>query len=229
MSAGVFGQAAEPIVVDVWSDVVCPFCYLGHAVLAEAIEQFPHGSSVQVRYHSFQLQPGFPAGESILADDFLTQQYGLPKSQFEASHQQLSSRGARSGLDYRFETTLMVNTLDAHRMIHLAKAHGQELPMVDRLFRAEFTEGLDLADHGVLADLAVELGLDRADAVKALETKAYEQDIRADLAQARRLGISGVPFFVFDNKRAVSGAQPAETFRKALDVTWQDRTAQPRA
>jgi predicted DsbA family dithiol-disulfide isomerase len=99
--------------------------------------------------------------------------------------------------------------------------------MVDRLFRAEFTDGLNLADHGVLADLAAELGLDRAEALKALETKAYEQDIRADLARARELGISGVPFFVFDNKRAVSGAQPVELFRQALDVTWQDRAASP--
>jgi predicted DsbA family dithiol-disulfide isomerase len=218
---------AEPLVVDVWSDVVCPFCYLGHAVLAEAVEQFPHGSSVQVRYHSFQLNPGFPAGEATLADDYLVAQHGMPKAQVEASHAQLAARGARSGLDYRFGQALMVNTLDAHRMIHLAKAHGQELAMVDRLFRAEFTDGLDLADHAVLAGLAAELGLDRAEAIRALDTGAYEKDVRADLAEARRLGISGVPFFVFDNKRAVSGAQPIETFRKALDLMWQDRAAQP--
>ena len=227
MSAGAFGPAAEPIVVDVWSDVVCPFCYLGHAVLHEAIEQFPYGSSVQVRYHSFQLNPGFPPGEAVLADDYLAQQHGMPKEQIEASHAQLAARGARSGLDYRFASSLMINTLDAHRMIHLAREHGQELPMVERLFRAEFTDGLNLADHAVLADLATSLGLDRADAVKALETRAYEDAINADLAQARRLGISGVPFFVFDNKRAVSGAQPVELFRRALDLTWQDRTAAP--
>jgi predicted DsbA family dithiol-disulfide isomerase len=227
MSAGVFGRAADPIVVDVWSDVVCPFCYLGNAVFKEAVEQFPHGSSVRVRYHSFQLNPAFPAGEAVLADDYVAQQYGMPKSQLEASHAQLTTRGAQAGLDYRFSETLMVNTLDAHRMIHLAKAHGQELPMVERLFQAEFTDGLNLADHTVLADLAAELGLDHAEALEALKTQAYEQDIRADLAQARRLGITGVPFFVFDNKRAVSGAQPVETFRRALDVTWQDRATQP--
>lgn len=227
MSAGVFGPTADPIVVDIWSDVVCPFCYLGNAVFKQAVEQFPHGSAVQVRYHSFQLNPAFPAGDAVLADDFLVKQYGMPKAQIEESHAQLAARGARSGLDYRFSRSLMVNTLDAHRMIHLAKAHGQELPMVERLFRAEFTDGLNLADHTVLADLAAELGLDRAEALETLTTKAYEKDIRADLAQARQLGISGVPFFVFDNKRAVSGAQPVETFRRALDVTWQDRATQP--
>ncbi|GID28355.1 DsbA family oxidoreductase [Paractinoplanes brasiliensis] len=227
MSAGVFGRAAEPVVIDVWSDVVCPFCYLGNAVLKEAIEQFPHGSSVEVRYHSFQLNPGFPAGDAVLADDYLARSYGMPKAQIEGSHAQLAARGAQSGLDYKFETAMMVNTLDAHRMIHLAKEHGRELTMVDRLFRAEFTEGLNLADHDVLAGLAAELGLDRAAALEALRAKAYEKDIRADLAQARQLGISGVPFFVFDNKRAVSGAQPVELFRRALDVTWQDRAAAP--
>ncbi|MBM2619810.1 DsbA family oxidoreductase [Actinoplanes sp. LDG1-06] len=227
MSASAFGPAAEPIVVDIWSDVVCPWCYLGNAVFKQAVEQFPHGSSVQVRYHSFQLNPSFPVGEAVLADEYLAQNFKMPKAQLEASHAQLAARGAEAGLDYQFSKTVMINTLDAHRMIHLAKAHGQELPMVDRLFRAEFTEGLNLSDHAVLADLAVELGLDRAEAEKALETKAYEQDIRADLAQARQLGISGVPFFVFDNKRGVSGAQPIEMFRKALDVTWQDRAASP--
>ncbi|WP_127503559.1 DsbA family oxidoreductase [Actinoplanes solisilvae] len=227
MSASVFGPAADPIVVDVWSDVVCPFCYLGNAVFKEAVEQFPHGSAVQVRYHSFQLNPGFPAGQAIPADEYVAGQYNMPKSQLEASHAQLTTRGAQAGLDYRFSETLMVNTLDAHRMIHLAKAHDRELSMVERLFKAEFTDGLNLADHAVLADLAAELGLDHAEALDALKTKAYEKDIRADLAQARQLGITGVPFFVFDNKRAVSGAQGVETFRRALDVTWQDRASQP--
>jgi predicted DsbA family dithiol-disulfide isomerase len=227
MSASVFGRAAEPVVVDVWSDVVCPFCYLGHALLTEAVEQFPHGSAVQVRYHSFQLNPGFPVGEAVLADDYLANQYGMPKAQIEGSHAQLAARGAESGLDYRFESSQMINTLDAHRMIHLAKAHGQEHAMVDRLFRAEFTEGRNLADHTVLADLAAAQGLDRAEAATVLATGAYEKEIRADLARAKQLGITGVPFFVFDNKRAVSGAQPIETFRKALDVTWQDRATQP--
>jgi predicted DsbA family dithiol-disulfide isomerase len=217
---------AEPIIVDVWSDVVCPFCYLGHAVLTEAIEQF-RDAEVEVRYHSFQLNPGFPAGESVLADDYVANQYGMPKSQLAASHEQLAARGAQSGLDYRFESALMVNTLDAHRMTHLAKAYGRETAMVQRLFRAEFTDGLDLADHAVLADLAAEVGLDRAEAIKTLETRGYEDDIRHDLSEARQLGISGVPFFVFDNKRAVSGAQPLELFRQALDVTWQDRADQP--
>lgn len=227
MADSVFGPAADPITIDVWSDVVCPFCYLGDTVLQQAIEQFPHGSTVQVRYHSFQLNPGFAPGEVIRSVDYLAQNHRMPAAQIAASHAQLAARGAEAGLDYRFEDNLMVNTLDAHRMIHFAKAAGREHDMVERLFRAEFTDGLNLADHEVLAGLAAELGLSRAGAAEALATGAYEQDIRSDLAEARELGISGVPFFVFDNKRAISGAQPIDMFRKALDLSWQDRAAQP--
>ncbi|MET0423898.1 MAG: DsbA family oxidoreductase [Actinoplanes sp.] len=227
MTNSVFGRAAEPLVIDVWSDVVCPFCYLGDATLQQAVEAFPHGSSVEVRYHSFQLNPGFPVGDAVKADDYLVRTHGMPADQITASHAQLAGRGAAVGLDYRFTESMMVNTLDAHRMIHLAKSAGREHDMVDRLFRAEFTDGLNLADHEVLADLAAELGLPRADAVEALATRAFEADIQADLNQARQLGITGVPFFVFDGKRAVSGAQPLELFRKALDVSWQDRATQP--
>ena len=227
MAATVFGPAAEPIVVDIWSDVVCPFCYLGDTVLHQAIERFPHGSTVEVRYHSFQLNPGMPVGEAIRSVDYLAQTHRMPAAQIAASHAQLAARGAEAGLVYRFEDNLMVNTLDAHRMIHFARAAGREHDMVERLFRAEFTAGLNLADHEVLAGLADELGLSRSEAVEALATGAFEADIRADLARARELGISGVPFFVFDNKRAVSGAQPIELFRKALDLSWQDRAPQP--
>jgi predicted DsbA family dithiol-disulfide isomerase len=227
MASSVFGAAAEPIVIDVWSDVVCPFCYLGDSMLDQAIEQFPHGSAVQVRYHSFQLNPEFPVGESISSPEYLAHHHRMPAGQIEASHAQLTARGAEAGLDYRFADSKMINTRDAHRIIHFAKAAGREHDMVMRLFKAEFTDGLDLADHEVLADLAAELGLSRSEAAETLANGAYEKDIDADLAQARAYGISGVPFFVFDNKRAVSGAQPVETFRRALDLSWQDRAAQP--
>ncbi|GAB7045635.1 DsbA family oxidoreductase [Catenuloplanes indicus] len=225
MSASVFGAAAEPIVIDVWSDVVCPFCYLGHGILEQAVEQFPHGSSVRIRYRSFQLHPGIT--RPVPADDYVVAKLGMPKAQLDASHAQIASRGAQVGLDYRFDKALMADTMDAHRIIHLAGAHGRQIDAVKRMFKAEFTDGLDVSDHTVLAGLAVELGLDRDEAIRTLETKGYEKEIQADLLQARQYGITGVPFFVFDSKRAVSGAQPLETFRHALDVSWQDRAATP--
>jgi len=223
----VFGPAAEPLVIDVWSDVVCPFCYLGMATLHQAIERFPHGSAIEVRHHSFQLNPATPVGVATKATDYVVEKHGVSRAQIAGSHAQIAARGAALGLDYKFEDSLMVNTLDAHRLIHFAAAAGQEQAMVDRLFRAEFTDGLNVGDHDVLADLAAEAGLDRGAAVEALKTGAFAAEVKADLAQARELGISGVPFFVFGNKRAVSGAQPIELFLKALDVSWQDRAAAP--
>ena len=227
MAGGVFGPAAEPIVIDVWSDVVCPFCYLGMATLHQAVDRFPHGSAVQVRHHSFQLNPGLPAGFATKATDYLLEHHGMSKAQAAASHGQITGRGRELGLDYRFDDSMMVNTLDAHRLIHFAAAAGQERAMVDRLFKAEFTDGLNLADHTVLADLAAELGLDRDAASEALASGAYQKEVDLDLARAREIGISGVPFFVFDDKRAVSGAQPVELFLRALDMSWQDRAATP--
>ncbi|MBT0768192.1 DsbA family oxidoreductase [Kineosporia sp. J2-2] len=219
--AGAFGAAAEPITIDVWSDVVCPFCYLGDAHLQQAIDAFPHASSVVVRYHSFQLHPG--AGKAMPADEYLVQGKGLSADQVHASHEHLAAQGARVGLDYRFPESLIANTRDAHRLIHFAKAAGREHEMVMRLFRAEFTEGLDVSDHAVLADLAEELGFSRDEVTRALNSDAFQADFEADVAAAQQMGINGVPFFVFDSKRAISGAQPVEMFRRALDLSWQDR------
>ncbi|MDP9830155.1 DsbA family oxidoreductase [Kineosporia succinea] len=221
--ASAFGSAAEPVVVDVWSDVVCPFCYLGDAHLKEALKDFPQASSVQIRYHSFQLHPD--ALKTMPVGDYLKTKVGVPLEQLQASQSQIAARGAELGLDYHFEHQLVTNTRDAHRLIHFAKAQGREHDMVMRLFRAEFTEGADVSDHDLLANLAEEAGLDRAKALEVLGSDAYESDFRADIEQAQALGISGVPFFVFDGKRAVSGAQPVELFRRALDLSWQDRAA----
>lgn len=223
--ASAFGPAAEPVTVDVWSDVVCPFCYLGDATLQQAIDASPHASSIQVRYHSFQLHPD--AIEPMKTVDYLVGKRGLPAEQIAASHQMFTQRGAELGLDYRFEDALVANTKDAHRLIHFAKAQGHEHAMVIRLFKAEFTDGLDVSDHSVLADLAAEVGLDRAAALQALTSGAHELEFQNDVAQAQALGITGVPFFVFDNKRAVSGAQPLELFQRALELSWQDRASTP--
>jgi len=219
--AGAFGPAAEPITIDVWSDVICPFCYLGDAHLQQAIEAFPHASSVQVRYHSFLLHPDATEAKPVV--EYLVGERGLSASQMAASHEHLTAQGAQAGLEYRFADSLVVNTRDAHRLIHFAKTAGREHEMVLRLFRAEFTEGLDVSDHAVLADLAAEVGLSREEAVQALSSDAFQADFEADLAAAQQIGINGVPFFVFDGKRAISGAQPVEMFRRALDLSWQDR------
>ena len=202
------------VVVDVWSDVMCPFCYLGDTLLQQARATSPH--AVEVRYHSYQLMPELPEDEPMGLYELLEHERGLPRAQAEAMNRQVSARAAEVGLTWRIDDAIATNTRTAHRLMHFANAHGKQHAMAMRLFRAYFTDGLNVGDHGVLADLAAEIGLDRAAALDALRTGAYGAEFEADVRQAHELGITGVPFFVFNGRYAVSGAQPVEVFQQAL-------------
>jgi predicted DsbA family dithiol-disulfide isomerase len=222
-AAPTFEQLPDRVVVDVWSDVVCPFCHLGDTLLAQAIERFEH--PVEVRYHSFQLMPELPAGPGRDVVDVLVDVKGVSREQAEAMNAQVAARAATVGLDLRFDTALVANTRDAHRLLHLAREHGVQGEVAALLFRAYLTEGRDIGTHGVLADLAVEAGLDRDETLRALAGDDHADAVDADIAWARQLGISGVPFFVLDGKYAVSGAQAPEVFTQALATAWGDRPA----
>ena len=217
-----FEHHDDRIVVDVWSDVVCPFCYLGETLLSQAVER--SGRPVEVRYHSFQLMPELPPGPGRDVVDVLGELRGISRDQAEAMNAQVAARGAELGLELRFERALVANTRDAHRLLHLARAHDLQHALARRLFRAYFTDGLDLGDHDVLVDLATEVGLERDHVAQVLAGSAHADDVDADIAWARRLGISGVPFFVLDGKYAVSGAQPPELFDQALATAWDARS-----
>ena len=222
-STPTFEQRRDRVVVDVWSDVMCPFCFLGDTLLADAVERFDH--PVEVRYHSFQLMPELPVGPGRPVVEVLSELRGISREQAEAMNAQVAARGAELGLDLRFDEVLAVNTRAAHRLLHLARAHDRQPDAVRRLFLAYFTEGLDLGDHGVLADLGAEVGLDRDEVLVALTEARYDDAVDADVAFARRLGISGVPFFVLDGTYAVSGAQPADVFDRALQAAWEAKGA----
>ncbi len=202
--------------VDVWSDIMCPYCYLGHTLLARATEQFDH--PVEIRYHSFQLMPDLAEGRTVELNELLENERGIPRPQAEAMNASVAARAAQLGLEYRMDRVLATNTRSAHRLSHLAKEYGHQYAMIERLFRAYFTDGLDVGDHEVLADLAAEVGLDREQARQALVTGAHDHDVDADIDHARQLGITGVPFFVFNGTHAISGAQPVEAFLHALDT-----------
>jgi predicted DsbA family dithiol-disulfide isomerase len=212
----------ERLAIDVWSDVMCPFCYLGDAHLNRALEKFPHGDAVDVTYHSFQLMPELEVGTAVDLLDLLVTKRGFPRAQAEAANARLTAQGREFGLDFRFDRAVTTNTLDAHRLTHFAKAAGRQRELVERLFRAYFTDGRNVGSHDDLADLAAEAGLDRAGAAEALASGAFQAEVAADIDQARQYGISGVPFFVFGQKYAVSGAQPVEAFVQALQTAWDD-------
>jgi predicted DsbA family dithiol-disulfide isomerase len=223
MAGEAFGQAADRLVVDVWSDVMCPFCYMGDTLLDQALEKFPHSSGVEVRYHSFLLMPQLSESDApVDTAEMLAAKYGIPLKQAQEMNQQVTERARQIGLDYHFERAQTVGTRTAHQLSHFAATQGKQHEMMRRLFKAYFTDGLNVADHQVLADLAAEVGLDRDAALAALTSGDFADEVAEDLEQARQYGISGVPFFVFAGKYAISGAQPVEAFVQALDTSWNE-------
>lgn len=200
--------------VEVWSDVACPWCYLGKRRLEKAIEA--SGLDVDVRYRSFQLDPTIPHGQHLPHAELMAKKFGASDAQIEQMNQRLIDLGAAEGLDYRFDLYMQANTRDAHRLLHFAHARGRGVQLKDRLLRAQFTEGALVDDVDTLVALAAEVGLDEGDARAVLTSDAYDTDVQADIDEAKALGANGVPFFVFDRRFAVSGAQSLEVFEEAL-------------
>jgi predicted DsbA family dithiol-disulfide isomerase len=202
--------------IEIWSDVACPWCYLGKRHLEEALAR-RGGEDVEVVWRSFQLQPDAPRfgepGAGAPTREYLEAR-GYAPDQVEEMQARLTGMAAAAGLDYRLDRGRHANTFDAHALIHAAARQGLGEAMVERLFKAQHVEGLRLDDPGVLAALAAEVGLE-GDA--AIPTEADRQGVREDLEQGRAIGVNGVPFFVFDRRLAVSGAQPAEVLLQAME------------
>ncbi len=215
-----------PIRIDIWSDIACPWCYIGKRKLERGIEQFsanPEAPAVEIEYHSYELSPDTPIDFHGSTTEYLAQRKGLPLVQVEQMLDRVTGIAKEVGLDYNFDAVQHVNTVRAHELIHFAKAAGRQLEAKERLLKAYFVEGRDLSDIEVLADLAAELGLDRDAAVHALEERVHHDDVLADQQQAQAYGIQGVPFFVIDGKYGVSGAQEAATFADVLAKVTSDR------
>jgi predicted DsbA family dithiol-disulfide isomerase len=206
--------------VEIWSDIVCPWCYIGRRRLEKALVEFEHGEQVGIVWRSFQLDPTALRQYGGSVDDMLVDMKGISRQQAEGMHAQLTALAAQDGLDYRFDLVRPGNSLDAHRVIHLAASHHLQNEMKERLQKAYFTDGLSVSDPDTLVKLAAEVGLDAEETTKMLATDAYTADVRADEQEAQELGIRGVPFFVIDQKYAVSGAQPVTVFISALERAW---------
>ncbi|MDG4775021.1 DsbA family oxidoreductase [Solwaraspora sp. WMMD792] len=207
--------AATPLVrVDVWSDVICPWCYIGKRRLDTALEQFPDADRVQVRWRSFQLDPTH--GEPLPVPEMLARRTGGSPAQVRAMTQRVSELAAAEGLTYALDRAVSVNTFDAHRLNQFASANGLGGPLHERLMRAHLAEAAVLDDPQTLVRLAVEVGLDRAAAEQVVHGDGYAAEVDADARAARRLGATGVPFFVLNDRWGISGAQPVETFASAL-------------
>ena len=209
------------IKVDVWSDIACPWCYIGKRKLENAIAQFEQsGNEVEVEYHSYLLNPAMPIDYEGSQRDYLAKHKGLPLTAVEQMSERVSQIAAAVGLNYDLENQIMTNTTLAHQLLHFAKEQGgveKQSELKERLMSAHFVEAKHVGKVDVLADLAAEIGLDREAAKAALESGKYNDAFEADLQQARDYGISGVPFFVLNDKYGVSGAQESTTFLEAFE------------
>ena len=207
--------------VDIWSDIVCPWCYIGRRRFERALDGFEHRDQIEVVHHSFQLDPSYPVGQTELTVDMLSGKYGMSVDEAAAMEARVEETAAGEGLESHMAGLRVGNTADAHRVVHLAASHGLQDAMVEALFRAHFTERRSVFSHDSLVDIAVEVGLS-ADEVRAvLASDAYAADVSEDAATASRLGATGVPFFVIDMRYGVSGAQSPELFTQALTEAWQ--------
>lgn len=208
--------------VEIWSDIVCPWCYIGKRRFERALASFEHADCVAVSYRSFELDPAAPTARGGSHAEHLARKYGMPVAQAEQLDQQMTERAAAEDLDFRFDIMRGGNTFDAHRLLHLARERGLQGEMKERLMRATFTDGLPIADKGTLADLAAEVGIPGDDARATLDRDAFATAVRRDEEQAARYGITGVPFYVADGKFAVSGAQPTEVFGQLLVQAYEE-------
>jgi predicted DsbA family dithiol-disulfide isomerase len=202
--------------VEIWSDVVCPWCYIGKRRFEHALEELGDEAAVEIVWRSFELDPDAPRVQGEPALEHLAQKYGMTLEQAEAAQARVAQAAAGEGLDYRLADTQRGNSFDAHRLIHLGRTHGLQDAVKERFLRAYFTEGEPIGDPQTLARLAVEAGLDAAEVDETLATGRFGDEVREDERRARLLGINGVPFFVLDERLGVSGAQPTEIFVQAL-------------
>jgi predicted DsbA family dithiol-disulfide isomerase len=203
--------------IEIWSDVVCPWCYLGKRRFEKALAEFPHRDEVTIVHRSFQLDPSAPTDHTVETATMLATKYGMPPAQVDQVQREMTERAAADGLDYHLDGQRSGNTVDAHRLVHLAAEHGRQDELVERLYRAYFTEQRSVFDADSLRAVAVEAGLDPIEVGGVLNGDAYSDAVEADIEQARAYGITGVPFYVIDGRYGVSGAQPVEVFSQALE------------
>ena len=211
--------------IDIWSDIACPWCYVGKRHLEQALARFPHKDDVAIVWRAFELDPSAPrirdASQSYA--ERLAGKYGTTPAQAQSMIDRMVDTAARDGLEFRFDRIRPGNTFDAHRLLHLAHERGKQDALKERMLRAYMTEGQAIGDRDVLAGLAREVGLDEQEVRDVLAGDRYASEVRQDEARARELGINGVPFFVLADRFGVSGAQPAEVLLGALERAWAER------
>jgi predicted DsbA family dithiol-disulfide isomerase len=208
--------------VEIWSDIVCPFCYIGKRKFEKALEAFTEKDKVEIVWRSFQLDPDmeYVPGQSL--HEYRGKRKGVSTEQGKQMNDAMTKMAEEVGLEYNFDKAVINNTLDAHRLLHLAKTNGLQNEMKEELFRAYYTEGKNIGDAETLVQLGADVGLPPVEIRKMLKGSQYKEEVLQDQHIAAQVGARGVPFFVFNDKYAVSGAQPAEVFTQVLNKVWEE-------
>lgn len=213
--------------VDIWSDVVCPWCAIGKANLDAALSHFDHADEVEIVWHSYELDPTAPAARAGNYVGMLSKKYGVSSDEAQAMIDRMTATGAECGVEFRFDRVQPGNTFDAHRMIHLGAARGLQTQVKERFLRGYLSEGEAIGLPEVVERLAIDAGLDADEVAAVLRTEAFADEVRIDEATAASMQVTGVPFFVFDRRLAVAGAQPPEVLLQVLERTWAERELAP--
>lgn len=202
--------------VDIWSDVRCPFCYIGKRKFEAALAQYEYKDNVEVEWHSFELDPNAETLPDLDSAGYLANKYGRPREWAEEMQQNVTNTAAEVGLQFNLDKSVVANSFDAHRLIQLAKTEGRGDEIEEQLFDGYFTKGADISNHTTLIEIAGAAGLDKFTVETMLKSKDFTDEVRYDEQTAQSIGVKGVPFFVFNQKLAVSGAQAPETFLAAM-------------
>ena len=208
--------------VNIWSDVRCPFCYIGKRKFEMALEKFPHKDKVKVSWHSFELDPNLETKTDVNAIDYISKIKGISHEQAEGMHHHVTQVAKEIGLDFNFEKSIVANSFNAHRLIQLAKSHRLANEAEEELFKAHFSEGKNIDDNGTLTQIGVAIGINENEVKEMLASDSFSSEVKQDEMQAQSIGINGVPFFILNNKYAVSGAQSPDTFLEVLEQTWKE-------
>jgi predicted DsbA family dithiol-disulfide isomerase len=208
--------------IEIWSDVACPWCYIGKRRFESALAQFPHRDSVEVEWRSYQLDPSVPEHYDGTELDYLSKRKGMAPEQVKQMFAHVTQTAKDEGLDYHFDNVVVANSFTAHRLIHLAATHGKQDLAKERLLSDHFEHGKDIGSQEYLTGLGAALDLPAGEVAELFTSDKFTEEVTMDINEARAIGVTGVPFFVIDRKYGISGAQPAELFAQALNQAWQD-------
>ena len=208
--------------VQIWSDIMCPFCYIGKRRIEEALQNFEHKEAVEIEWKSYQLDASFIASPEDNMVEHLAEKYRKDNDWAQNMLDNMTQNAKTAGLDFHFEKAVLANSFNAHRLLHLAKKYNLANDLEELLFKAYLTEGKNVNDLDTLSKLGIEVGLDSEEISQVLNSDTYGSEVKKDQEEANAIGVQGVPFFVLDNKYAISGAQPASAFLETLEKVWEE-------